>query len=181
MFIIHQDYDIINKNTPVLTRQESGQFEFKDCYFLEFMIWPDDDTMNKIKTICAPFDFSPGVQQAIFSCLDGKQRLFLLAGPDIIRNNFKDTDDFLAFALCVDGQQNTTIQYFEVNWNFRHSYEPSQKYRRVGTSAIKALQRTYQNRELCGRSALDALKFWSKHGFTTHTGENEQHVYWRQR
>ena len=180
MFIIHQDYDIIDKNTPVLTRQENGQFEFKDCYFMEFMVRADDDTMKKIKTICAPFDFSTGVQQAIFSCLDSKQRLFLLAEPDIIKNDFKDSDDFLAFALCLEGQKSTTIQYFEVNWNFRHSYEPLQKYRRVGTSAIKALQRIYQNRELCGQSASNALNFCLKNSFTC-TDENEQHVHWCQR
>lgn len=179
MFIIHQDYDIINAKTPVLTRQENGQFEFKYGYFLEFAVKANNETLEKIKTICAPFDFSTGVQQAIFSCLDSKQRLFLLAWPDIIRNNFKDSDDFLAFALCLEGQKSTTIQYFEVNWNFRHSYEPLQKYRRVGTSAIKALQRVYQNRELCGQSASNALNFWLKNSFTC-TDENEQHIRWYQ-
>lgn len=182
ILISHQDYKILDSHTPVLTRKENGQFEFMDCYFMEFIVNANDETMKKIKIVCEPFNYKPAVQNAISGCVSKNTyiRLFLLAGPETIKNKFKDTDDFLALALCHDYRQNTTIQYFEVNYKFRHSYEPNQKYRRVGTSAVNALKQIYQTRELCGESALDALKFWLKNGFTR-TNEHELHLYWRHR
>jgi len=182
MFILNQDYQIIDANTPVLTRGADGSFEFQDCYFLEFVVKSDEKTKEKINTICAPFDFSTAVQFAISKyhfCLNN-ERLFLLATPDTIQNNFKEPDDFLAMALCSDSNQSTVIQYFEVNYKFRHSYDPNQKYKRVGTSAAKALKKVYYPRELCGRSALHALDFWFKNGFTR-MDDREQYLHYCQR
>ena len=112
--------------------------------------------------------------------LTDKERLFLLVGPNTIKNNFKEPDDFLALALCHDNRQSTFIQYFEVNYKFRHSYEPNQKYINVGTSATNALKEVYHSRELCGRSALHAIDFWLKNGFT-HIDDREQYLHWCQR
>lgn len=178
MFAVNQDFTIVNGNVPVLARQENGGFQPKICHLLEFVVKKDTKTME----ICKPFDFATGVQQAIsmWHSSTGAHRLFLLADPDIIKNHFKDPDDFLAFALCLDEKSCTTIQYFEVNYNFRHSYEPNQKYRRVGTSAIQALQKIYRGCELCGRSTLDAYKFWTNNGFTRIDG-HELHLHWQQR
>jgi len=184
MFTIYQDYIIKQSDVPVLTHQSHGQFEPTDCYFLEFFITADDETIKKIKTLCAPFGFSAGIPQKI-AAHDSEsgniQRLFLLAGPDIIRNKFTNPDDCLAFSLCDDGPKSTEIQYFEVNYIFKHSFDPNQKYRRVGTSALDALKTVYQTRELCGESALDALKFWIKNDFTHIDGQKELRLHWRQR
>ena len=182
MFTINQDYKIIDAHTPVLTRQWDGKFEFMDCYFLEIIINSDDETMAKIKKLCAPFDYNTAVQYEISSrrFSHNVPRLFLLVGPNTIKNNFQDSDDFLALALCLDLQNTTTIEYFEVNYKFRHSYEPNQKYRRVGTVVANALQKLYQNRELYGHSALDAIKFWIKNGWS-HIDEREQYLHWRHR
>ena len=183
MFLNCQDYNIINTNTPVLTHKDNGQFKPTDCYFLEIHIKADDETMEKIKIVCKPFVFDAGVRNVIakHSSEHGNvQRLFLLAGPDIIKNNFQDSNDFLAFALCDDGFKSTEIQYFEVNYKFKHSYEPNQRYRRVGTSALNALKQTYKTRELYGESALEALHFWLKNGFTR-TDETGLHLHWNQR
>lgn len=184
MFTIDQDYIIKQSDVPVLTRQAYGIFEPTDCYFLEFFIAPDDETITKIKTLCAPFGFSAGIQHKIVTHNaepDNIQRLFLLGGADIIRNSFTKPDDFLAFALCDDGPKTTEIQYFEVNYKFRHSFDPNQKYRRVGTSALDALKTVYQTRELCGDSALEAQKFWRKNDFTHIEGQEELRLGWRQR
>ena len=180
MFTLNQDYIMKNSKTPVLTRQQDGKFEFKDCYFLEIVIKQDNETMNRINTVCAPFDFITSVQNAISEYNNNILRLFILAGPDIIKNKFKEPDDFLALALCNDEKQRTNLQYFEVNCKFRHSYDPNQKYRCVGTSAVKALKEIYKSRELYGKSALHALKFWFKNGFTR-IDESEQYVHWNQR
>lgn len=181
MFIIRQDYNIISTNIPVLTNQNNGQFEFKDCYFLEFIIKSDDKTKQKIKTLCKPFVFRFGVRNELSEHIPGNiHRLFLLTDPNIIKNGFENTDDFLAFALCDDNPKNTEIQYFEVNYKFKHSYEPKQKYRRVGTSALNALKEIYKNRELYGKSAQEALKFWLKNDFTL-IKEHELYVHWHQK
>lgn len=169
MKISYQDYNILDAHTPVLIRQENGQFEFIGCYFLEFFIKPDNETLAKIDMLCEPFEYKTAIKYMISKqnlLSSNAQRLFFLVGPNTIQNNFQETDDFLALALCKDEQSNTLIQYFEVNYKFRHSYEPNQKYRRIGTSAVNALKKFYQSRELCGESALDALKFWLKNGFT---------------
>ena len=182
MFVLNQDYNIIDAKVPVLMRQPNGQFEFKDCCFLEFTVGADEETMKKIIMACRPFNFTAAVELAIsknrFS--ENKERLFFLVGPDTVKNDFKNRDDFLALALCSDGVQKTQVQYFEVNYNFRHSYEPNQKYRRVGTSALNALKKVYHARELYGESALEAVKFWAKNGFTR-IGESKQDLHWRQR
>lgn len=181
MFTINQDYYILDSKVPVLTLQTNGQFEHKNSYFLEFVVQDDNKTLEKIKTVCAPFDYSTAVAQAISKHnLFHLQRLFLLTGPDAIKNSFKESDDFLAMAFCADGEHATTIQYFEVNYLFRRSYEPNQKYRRVGTSAINALKQVYQDRELGGRSALDALNFWFKNDFTR-MDDRELYLHWNQR
>ena len=182
MFTINKDYIIKNTDTPVLTNHGDGHFEFQDCYLLEFFIKNDTESLNKIQTLCMPFDFNTGVQNVISKHSSNTviQRLFLLSGPDIIENKFKNPDDFLVLALCIDNKQKTKIQYFEVNYKFRHSYEPNQKYRHIGTSAVKALQKIYQNRELYGESALHALKFWFKNGFTR-INEHPQYIHWYQR
>ena len=181
MLINNNDYNILYTDIPVLTRQENGQFEFRDCYLLEFVIKTDSETMDKIKLFCTPFDFNTAVKNKLSTIQDNNiQRLFLLAGPNIIKNRFQEPDDFLALALCDDGSKSTTIQYFEVNNKFRHSYEPNQKYKRVGTSAVQALQKIYPERELCGESALYALKFWDKNGFTR-IKEGELYIRWRHR
>ena len=181
MVITDNDYNILCADIPVLTRQENGQFEFRDCYFLEFVIKNDAETMDKIKLFYTPFDFNTAVKNAISSPKDNSiQRLFLLAGPNIIKNRFQEPDDFLALAMCEDSPKSTIIKYFEVNNKFRRSYEPDQKYRRVGTSAVKALQKIYQDRELCGESALHAIKFWIKNGFIL-VKKGEQYVRWYNR
>ena len=183
MFTLYKDYSIINANAPVLTLQPNGQFEFKDCYFMEFVTRADEETMKKIGIICEPFSFNSAIQYVIsknsFSPYK-TERLFLLAGPDTMKNNFKDTNDFLAIALCTGDLQRTTILYFEVNYMFRHSFEPNQKYRRVGASAANELKKVYSGGELGGRSALEALGFWFKNDFTR-MDEREQWVHWRQR
>ena len=169
MFTIQQDYIIKNTDIPVLTRQADGHFEPTNCYFLEFMVRPDDKAMDKIKALCKPFGFDTGVRYAISkhgSLPDNVQRIFLLGGPEIIKTEFTNPNDFLAITLCDDGPENTEIQYFEVNYIFRHSYDPNKQYRRVGTSALKALQKNYQTRELWGESAMEALNFWLKNDFT---------------
>ncbi len=167
---------------PVLTHQDNGQFEFVDCYFMEFFVTADTDAMEKINVLSVSFDFGTGVKYAISKqCVSGNVlRLFLLAGPDIVKNNFTQPDDFLALALCEQGQKRTVIKYFEVNRKFRHSYEPDQKYRRVGTSTLNALKKIYEHHELCGKSAMEALRFWIKNGFTR-INEQELDVYWRQK
>ena len=149
---------------------------------MEFFIKPDDINIKKIRTLCCPFDFSSIVQNEILkhNTNNSVMRLFLLTDPDTIKNNFKESDDFLAFALCKDEKLRTNLQYFEVNAKFRHSYEPHQKYRRVGTSAVNALKNIYQTRELYGQSALHALKFWIKNGFFS-SNKNNQNVHWCQR
>lgn len=181
MLTVNQDYIIINSDTPVLTRQANGQFELKNCYFLEFFI--ESTNTAKIETVCQPFDFGIAVKYAISKygyITNDTQRLFLLAGPDIINKDFTDSNEHLALALCQDGPKSTVIQYFEVNRNFRHSYEPNQKYRKVGTSALNALKEVYQTRELCGRSALEAIPFWLKNGFTR-IDNREQYLHCKQR
>ena len=184
MFTAQQDYIIKNSHVPVLANQQNGRFEFKDCYFLEFIVKQDNETMKKINTICMPFDFNTGIQYKISkqrSVYDNfVYRLFLLAGSDIIKNEFKDQDDFLAITLCNDDEQKTTIQYFEVNHNFRHSYEPKQKYRNVGTSALNALKEIYQSNELFGQSASHAIDFWLKNGFTR-IKTHDLYIHWCQR
>lgn len=183
MFIINQDYNIISNDVPVLTRQENGRFEFTDCYFIELAIRPDDKTIEKIMTMCEPFDYSTAIKHLIskYIFVPGNiQRLFMLLGHGAIKNDFKHTDDFLAIASCADAHKKTTIQYFEVNYNFRHSYDPNQKYNRVGTSALDALKEVYKDHELCGRSALEALGFWLKNGFTR-MDDRDLYVHWRQR
>ena len=181
MVITDNDYNILCTDIPVLTRQENGQFEFRDCYLLEFVIKTDSETMDKIKLFCTPFDFNTAVKNKISSTKNKNiQRLFLLATPNIINNSFQEPDDFLALAMCEDAKKSTTIQYFEVNNKFRHSYEPDQKYRRVGTSAVKALQKIYQERDLCGESALHAIKFWIKNDFIR-VKEGELYIHWRHR
>lgn len=116
MIITDNDYNILCDDIPVLTRQENGQFEFMDCYFLEFVIKTDTETMDKIKIFCTPFDFNTAVKNKLSTVQDNNiQRLFLLAGPNIIKNRFQEPDDFLALAMCEDGPKSTTIQYFEVN------------------------------------------------------------------
>lgn len=69
---------------------------------------------------------------------------------------------------------------FEVNSKFRHSYEPNQKYRYVGTGAVKALQKVYQSGELWCESVPHALKFWSKNGFTR-IDNRELFLHWYQK
>ena len=169
IFISYTDYNILDARIPVLARQENGKFKFTDCYFIEFFIKPGDETSRKINMICKPFIYKTAIKYIISKhdfLSDNALRLFLLVEPNAIKNNFHETDDLLAIALCLDGSQNTFIQYFEVNYKFRHSYEPNQKYRRVGTSAANALKKFYHASELCGESALDAIKFWLKNGFT---------------
>ncbi len=173
MFTVDQDYKIIDAHTPVLARQENGQFKPMDCYFLEFIVGPGDKNLGKIKALCEPFDYQYAINPLF--------RLFLLVNPDAIKNDFKEPDNLLALALCEDAQQITTIHYFEVNYKFRHSYDPNQKYRRVGTGAVKALQKFYSGQELSGRSTLESLEFWDKMRFTRIDGHNEQHLHWYQR
>ena len=184
MFTAYQDYTVADAHIPVLTLQKNGQYEFRDCYFLEFVVKPDYETCQKIRMVCEPFDFIESVQYSIsrynFFRKDRELRLFLLAAPDTIRHDFHMIDDLLAFAMCLDGEQKTKILYFEVNYKFRHSYEPTQKYRRVGTSALDALKEVYKNRELYGRSAIHALKFWLKNDFTPFD-DRELYLHWVQR
>ena len=183
MFTLYQDYIIKNADTPVLTRQGDGHFEPTNCYFLEFIVRTDDKTMDKIKALCKPFGFDTGVRYAIAkhgALPDNAQRIFLLGTPDIIKTEFKNPDDFLALALCDDGPESTEIQYFEVNYKFRHSYDPTKPYMRVGTSAVKALQKNYKTRELCGDSAMEALKFWVKNNFIRVNGQDFR-IRWRQK
>lgn len=178
MFTINQDYFIKNSDIPVLTRQADGHFEHTNCYFLEFVVNADDETIKKIKTLSAPFGFCTAITQA--ASTTPKERLFLLGGTDIIKNSFNEPDDFLAIALCLDEPKSTIIQYFETNSKYRHSYEPNQKYRYVGTSGVKALQKVYHNRKLCGISAFHALGFWFKNGFSR-IDDRERYLHWYQR
>ena len=183
MFNINKDYRIINPSAPVLMHQPNGQFEFTDCYFMEFTTGTDEENMKKIGVICEPFSFNSAIRYVITNgglSFDSIERLFMLAGPDTMKNDFKDPDDFLAITLCSERPQSTTILYFEVNYMFRHSFEPEQKYRRVGTSALDELKKIYKTKELCGRSAWDARSFWLKNGFSR-MGDREQWVHWRQR
>lgn len=183
MFTAYQDYSVIDAHVPVLTCQDDGTYVAKDCYFLEFAVKPDDKTKEKIKTVCKPFEHCGAVQYKISRhkfISDNTLRLFLLAGPDTIRNDFGETDDFLAFALCEDDSERTTVHYFEVNYIFRHNYEPYKKYRRVGTSAAQALEKAYIGRELCGKSVVNALKFWLQNDFIL-TDARDLSVSWRQR
>ena len=183
MFTLYKDYSIINAKAPVLMHQPNGQFEFTDCWFMEITTGTDAETMKKIGTVCQPFSFNSAIKHVIAKgglSFNSIERLFLLAGPDTIKNNFKVPEDFLAIALCSETPKSTTILYFEVNYIFKHSFEPDQKYRRVGTSALDELKEIYKTSELCGRSALDALKFWFKNGFSR-IDEREQWVHWRQR
>lgn len=183
MYKPDQDYRIINSNTPVLTRQADGHFEPTDCYLLEFTVNTDNETIQKIAKLCMPFDFKIAVPLAISkhrAFPNNIQRLFLLGSSDIISNKFRNPDDFLAFALCDDRKKRTKIQYFEVNYTFRHSYEPDQKFIRVGTSAADALKEIYKTRELYGKSASDALKFWLKNDFLI-VDERKLYIRWNQR
>lgn len=186
MFTPYTDYIIQNAHVPVLTRQDNNKYDFRDCYFLEFVVRPDWDSRKKIEALCEPFDFMEGVRYEIIKnnvLLNNRtQRLFILATPIAPEHDFFVTDDLLAMAFCTDEDQSTTLDFFEVNYKFRHGYryEPNQKYRRVGTSAIDALKKVYKNRELRGRSALEALTFWLKNDFT-HIDNRELYVHWHQR
>ena len=182
MFTPYKDYVVVNAHIPVLTLQDNGEYVAKDCYFLEFIVNQNYETNQNIKAICEPFEFIDFVQYTLLKLKyfpNASPRLFILGAPESIRHNFFVMDELLAMTLCADHEQRTSIQCFEVNYKFRHNYNPNQKYKNVGTSMLSALKQNYQNRELYGRSVLDAVNFWLKNDFTR-LDDREQHLHWHQ-
>ena len=57
------------------------------------------------------------------------------------------------------------LDFFEVNRNYRHNIAKTQKYVKVGESAIKSFQKEYRHQGIECRSSFGAQGFYQKYGF----------------
>lgn len=179
MIIDTHDYNIIQNNIPVLTRTGDGKYINTNCYLSNFYI-----ESKNVKNILSGFGYKDNILDAIKQFGHSPRYLpvlHTLTNSNIQTSNFNTTQDVLAVALCLENkaeQKPISLLYFEVNGDYRRNVADTQKYKTVGGSMLKSLQKEYWNHGICGRSTYGALSFYYKYNFKR-MDERELYLLWQ--
>lgn len=165
MLIPITDYKIIRNDVPVLTRTDDGLYVKTNCLLNDFNIESEN-----LKNLLSEFDYKNNILDTVKQYGHSPRYtpvLRILTNYDIQTPDFYAPRDVLAVAMFLDHGANspTWLDFFEVNHNYRQYANETQKYKKVGESAIKSLQQKYKNQGIEGRATYSALSFYLKYGF----------------
>lgn len=179
MIIPETDYKITQNDVPVLTRTDDGKYVNTNCLLSNFYIYSRSE---KLANILTGFGYKDNIVDSIKQY--GYSPVYtpvlrILTNYNLLTPNFNARADILAVALFLDRGKNdpTWGHYFEVNPKYRHNVTETQKYTRVGESALKSFQQEYIHQGIECRSTFDAMHFYFKYGFER-ADERECYLRW---
>ena len=165
MMINTSDYNIVQNDVPVLTRTSGGVYIDTNCYLSNVCIESEN-----LKEILSGFDYKDNILSAVKQF--GHSPRFVPVLRILTNSKVQTPDcnvhlDMLAIALFLDKGKDTPtwLDYFEVNSNYRRNVAKTPKYKTVGGSMLKSLQKEYIHQGIEGRSNYVALSFYFKYGF----------------
>lgn len=179
MLISTNDYTITQNDVPVLTRTDDGTYINTNCLLSNFYTYARSEKLANILTgFGYKYNILDAIKQFGYSPVY-RPVLRILTNYNLLTPDFNTQCDILAVALFLDkGKNNPTWgDFFEVNNNYRHNVTETQKYKRVGESALKSFQKEYMGQGIECRATFSALDFYYKYGFKR-IDERECYLRW---